>query len=218
MFEDCHPCDAVLTAQEWIRAMTGRTRDQVPDPEFLVNRQNGLPENTVISIETLGFLQYLAVKGLLKELNTKVRPEELLSLLNKSNSLSATPAEASTPLAENEAKDLHVMSNDTKQEPHLSLGTLCVSGLVSTITDYPLCIGCDSDDCGLVLLPSLVRFPHELLPLHCVVDYKDNTYSLEALGSCQVDNELVSAGSIVTLRPGSTISICGCLINFFPQY
>lgn len=205
MFEDAHPCDPVLVAQQWIRSMVGTGKLELADPEFLVNRQTGLPDHAVLKIETLQTLQYLAVKGLIRELNTKVRPEELVSLLNRLSTITAPPQ----PPMDQETPPIDTSSEST------SLGNLCISGLTASIADYPFTIGSDPDECSLVLPAELLK--NRLLPVHCVIDKANDAYSIETFGACSLDGTPIDTGMVIGLTPGANISIAGVSFSFFPS-
>ena len=213
MFEDAHPCDAVLVSQQWLRNMTGKSKDELPDPEFLVNSLNGLPEHVVLKVETLRMLQFLATKGLLKELNTKLRPEELATLLNKST---PSPGPAS-PAEDGEPQDTIDEPPMIMESQSMSLGTVCLSGLVSNISEFPFIIGHNQDECSLVLPKNIVRKPSMLLPVHCVIDKKGDLFAIESFGPCSIDSVPIKTNAIMSLKPGSTISIAGAQISFFPS-
>ena len=213
MFEDAHPCDAVLLANQWLRALTGKSRDVFPDPEFLVNRQTGLPENAVMRTESLRLLQFWAIKGLMKEFNTKARPEEMLSLLNRSSAAQIAPneSEEQTQTASNEDSEMSVETVATLA------GTFSLSGLTFQITEFPCVIGSNPEECSLVIPHHLLRNPQGLLPIHCVVDKTDTGYTIECFGNVNVDGVDIKTVTLFSLSPASTITIAGAQISFFPS-
>jgi len=186
--------------------MGGTGKLELADPEFLVNRQTGLPEHAVLKIETLQTLQYLAVKGLLRELNTKVRPEELVTLLNRLSIITVPPQ----PAVDQETSPPIDSSSEST-----SLGNLCISGLTASITDYPFTIGSNPDECSLVLPADLLK--KSLLPVHCVIDKANDAYSIETFGACSLDGNPINTGMVVGLTPGANISIAGVSFSFFPS-
>ena len=217
MFEDAHPCDAVLLANLWLRALTGKTREAFPDPEFLMNRQTGLPEHSVLRTESLRLLQFWAIKGLMKEFNSKARPEELLSLLNRASASqipsTAVDGEEGTSSASMPVEDTGMAIESV----FTSAGTLSLSGLTYQITEFPCIIGSNDEECSLVIPFNMLRNPQVLLPIHCVVDKTATGYTLESFGPISVDGAEIRIATVVSLNPASTINLAGAQISFFPS-
>jgi hypothetical protein len=180
-----------------------------------VNRETGLPEHAVISMESLRYLQCWAVKGLFKELNTKCRPEEIVTILNRASQ--STFAQPGSPLSEAGATS---ELNDTPMKVEQSniprsSGIITLSGIRHHITDFPFVIGSDEEECSLVIPPTFLSSP--ILPIHCVIDRKTDSYTIEAFGECSVEGVKISPATVASLSPAATLTIGGVLFSFFPS-
>ena len=205
MFADTHPADSLLLAQHWLRALTMMDSSQISDPELLFNRKSGVPEHVVIDLSTFRTIQSIALKGLMKDLAFRTRPEEILTLLQKP-----------VPKEDPSRSTIHVQSAPVSSVAPKA-GTLSISGLRLHIDTYPAVIGTDDSECSHTIPADLL--PQLLLPVHCVIDrLSSSSFALEAFGTVTVDGKRIEKNSVCSISPGSLIAFPGGLmLGFFPQ-
>ena len=169
-----------------------------------MNRRTGAPEHVVLDLDSFRALQAFAVKGLVRELGFKAKPEDILHLLQN-------------PISTLDDKEEKPSTSPTVPVRVEYSGTLCISGLRTNIQSYPYSIGSDEAEVDLYIPPSLSG-PLPLQPVHAVIHAEPSgNYSIENFGSLRIDGVPVAPQNVTGISAGSVLSFGhGPSVTFFP--